>query len=158
MKRALAVILPLLILSAAAFAQDSSADSESETSDFLKELSKAAEPEASSASETAEADSGEDADEEDNVAVKPPVPGRADSPEDRQARNKKIFRGMAVGFDVLGAGLFAYGIYENSNVTKTVQKNGNKYLKDENAATKRNVAYIVGTVFLASGITIHILF
>jgi hypothetical protein len=168
MRRAIAVILPLLILGAASLAQgqSASADSESEASDFLKELKAAAESDNDSSEVESAEDDGqeEDAAEESKVAIKPRVK-KSDNPQDQQMRRKKIFRYTAIGLDVLGAGVFAYGLYENSNVakhTEKVSKNGREYFEDikaaKNAVTKRNAAYIVGSVFLASGITIHILF
>jgi len=77
----------------------------------------------------------------------------------RKARllRKKIFRYTAIGLDILGAGMLAYGYYEETNVAKYVDE----YAKEpeaESAATRRNIAYIVGGALLASGITIHIFF
>ncbi|MDR2591336.1 MAG: hypothetical protein LBC59_00820 [Chitinispirillales bacterium] len=172
MRRVVTIMLPLLILSAASFAQGQSAsgDAESSALDFLKELSAAADPEPepeeeaeaeSSASESAAADDQEeDAVAESGVARKPVV---SDKPRDQQALRRQVFFYTAIGLDVVGAGLFAYGIYENSKVAKTESKNGKEYLKispaeAKSAATKRNLVYTLGTVLLASGITIHILF
>jgi len=77
----------------------------------------------------------------------------------RNARllRKKIFRYTAIGLDILGAGMLTYGYYEETNVAKYVDE----YAKEpeaESAATRRNIAYIVGGALLASGITIHIFF
>jgi hypothetical protein len=177
MRRVVAVILPLLILGAAPFAhgQSASADSESGASDFLKALNAAAEPESDSESEpepesepespalksAAADDREEDAVAESDVTPKPVVSDKP--PREQQAFRKKVFLCTAVGLDVLGAGLVAYGVYENSKVAKTESKNGREYLKispDEakKAATRRNMAYTFGSVLLASGITVHILF
>jgi len=71
-------------------------------------------------------------------------------------RKKKIFFHTAIGADVLGAGLLAYGIYENTNIKKYVDKD--KFSSAEKSLTKRNAAYIAGGALLATGITIHILF
>jgi len=174
MKKVIAVVLPLLILCAASFAQDDdSADSDASASDFLKELSASAEPEPKPEPPAPEpvAEAGDeeedDADAESEAAVKPPKPtAGGDQWADQQLRKKIIFRYTAIGLDVLGAGMFAYGIYENSNVTKYTKqytKGGKeKYYKDipaaESSVTKRNVAYILGSAFLAAGITIHIFF
>ncbi|GBU20839.1 hypothetical protein R80B4_00726 [Fibrobacteres bacterium R8-0-B4] len=173
MRRAVTIILPLLILGATSFAQGQSASTDAESgasSDFLKELKAAAEPEPEPESEpepsalesVADDSSEEDAVAESAAAVKP-VAG--DKPRDQQALRKKRFLYTAIGLDVLGAGVIAYGLYENSNVskhTKQYSKNGKKYYEDIPAAEKagkmRDAAYIIGSVFLASGITVHILF
>ena len=77
----------------------------------------------------------------------------------RKARllRKKIFRYTAIGLDILGAGILAYGYYEETNVAKYVDEHA-KEPEAESAATRRNIAYIVGGALLASGITIHIFF
>jgi len=77
----------------------------------------------------------------------------------RNARllRKKIFRYTAIGLDILGAGMLAYGYYEETNVAKYVDESA-KEPEAESAATRRNIAYIVGGALLASGITIHIFF
>ncbi|GBU22532.1 hypothetical protein R80B4_02442 [Fibrobacteres bacterium R8-0-B4] len=87
---------------------------------------------------------------------------------------KTIFRYTAIGLDVLGAGILAYGYFENSNVVKYVaespavrtgddgQPRNVTYLEDgqeaQRAATRRNAAYIAGGALLAAGVTIHIVF
>jgi len=84
----------------------------------------------------------------------------------RQLR-KTIFRSTAIGLDVLGAGVLAYGYLENGNVinnkkivgsdeeNRDIIANGPEAYR---AATRRNVAYVVGGVLVAAGVTIHILF
>jgi TolB-like protein len=69
---------------------------------------------------------------------------------------------IGAGFDVLGAGLLACGLYENNNVAK-IKKNGyykskGDYKTADSAAKNRNAAYIAGSAFLLSGITVHIFF
>ncbi|GBU22646.1 hypothetical protein R80B4_02558 [Fibrobacteres bacterium R8-0-B4] len=84
---------------------------------------------------------------------------------------KKIFRCTAIGLDVLGAGILAYGYFENNNVVKHkeaqapyIDEDGNKHdvisngPEAERAATRRNAAYITGAVLIAAGVTIHIAF
>jgi hypothetical protein len=69
---------------------------------------------------------------------------------------KTIFRGTAIGLDVLGAAVFAYGYFENNNVVKQIgNDNGPEATR---AATRRNAAYIVSAALVASGVTIHIVF
>jgi hypothetical protein len=190
MKRALSVILPLLILSAASFAQKPS-DSESDAYDFIKELNAASKSDAEpapepkpepkpeskptkskskskpSAPKTVAADDGleEEGEAGGNVAPKP-VLSDEERLERRQALIKTATLCTAIGLDALGVGLFSYGISENGKVAKytkkTVGDDGKEYYKDikmaQKAATNRNVAYFFGSLFLASGITIHILF
>jgi hypothetical protein len=92
----------------------------------------------------------------------------------QRSQRKTIFRSTAIGLDILGAGAFAYGIYENGNVVKNTErvaapanqehsnevKRGN--IKNgpeaDRAATRRTAAYIAGGALLAGGVTIHILF
>ncbi len=84
---------------------------------------------------------------------------------------KTIFRYTAIGLDVLGAGILAYGYYENGNVVKhtepvsTPANPGPSGLgqisngpEAKRAVTRRNAAYIVGGVLVAAGVSIHIVF
>ena len=75
---------------------------------------------------------------------------------ERRARKKKIFMYSAIGLDVLGAGIFAYGLMENSKAEKLL--GSEDYPDADRAATRRNVGYIVGGALMAAGVTIHILF
>jgi len=59
---------------------------------------------------------------------------------------------IAIGFDAIAAGMLAYGIYENGNVTDGSRS------KAERAKNNRNAAYAIGAAALLSGITIHIFF
>jgi hypothetical protein len=63
----------------------------------------------------------------------------------------------AIGLDVLGVGLIAYGIIENGNVTAGYNSE-NEYNRAKNAVTNRNIAYTIGVAALLGGITIHIFF
>ncbi|MDR2694209.1 MAG: hypothetical protein LBB74_08350 [Chitinispirillales bacterium] len=164
MRRYVAIILPLLILSAASFAQDAeddaSADSLSTASDFLSELTAAAEPEPPAPEPVAEDDTQKESAAESDIALKPVISDKTQ--EQQTVGRQKIFHYTAIGLNVLGAGLFAYGIFENSNVAKNAKEIGDRHIKNgpaaDRAVTRRNVAYIAGSVFLASGITVHILF
>jgi len=71
-------------------------------------------------------------------------------------RRKKMFLSTAISLDVIGVGLFAYGLVENSNIKKHVD--AEVFSEAEKAKTRRDVAYIVGGALVAAGITIHILF
>jgi hypothetical protein len=81
----------------------------------------------------------------------------AERTREQRLRRKKIFRYTAIGLDILGAGMLAYGYFENNNVVKYVEEHA-KEPEAERAATRRNAAYIVGGSLLLGGITIHILF
>jgi len=80
---------------------------------------------------------------------------------------KTIFRYTAIGLDVLGAGMLAYGYMENGNVVKHKEAigaddEGREIISNgpeaQRAATRRNVGYIVGGVLVAAGVSIHIIF
>jgi hypothetical protein len=62
----------------------------------------------------------------------------------------------AVGLDIIGAGIIAYGLYENGNVVSSVDEG--RYTGAAKSARNRNIAYGVGTAALLSGISIHIFF
>jgi len=80
----------------------------------------------------------------------------------QRAFRKAIFRGTAIGLDVLGLLAFAYGYIENRNVVKNTELVDNAHIKNgleaQRAAARRDVAYIVSGVLIASGVTIHVLF
>lgn len=76
--------------------------------------------------------------------------------ETRRERNKKWLFYGAVGADVFGAGMLAYGFLENSNVGRHVRDG--HFFDAENSERKRNAAFIAGGIFLLGGITIHIFF
>jgi hypothetical protein len=63
---------------------------------------------------------------------------------------------IALSADVAGAGIFGVGIYKEMNVRDLIDKE--KFTKSAKAETARNVCYVLGTVVLAAGISIHILF
>ena len=76
--------------------------------------------------------------------------------EAKRERFKKGAFYVAIGADVLGAGLVAYGIYEHANVGKHID--GGKYSAATNSENSRNAALIVGGALLLGGISIHIFF
>jgi curli biogenesis system outer membrane secretion channel CsgG len=63
---------------------------------------------------------------------------------------------IALSADVVGVGILGYGIYEEMNVRNLIA--GGTFSKSKKAETVRDVCYVVGTVVLAAGISIHILF
>lgn len=69
---------------------------------------------------------------------------------------KTIWRGTAIGLDVLGAAVLVYGYVEDRNVVKLINKTD--YPNADKSATRRNALYIAGGALLASGVTIHIVF
>ena len=69
---------------------------------------------------------------------------------------KKNLTLVAVGLDVLGAGILVYGINMESNVKDNI--NAMMWSDAENSAKQRNIAYTIGTIILLSGISVHILF
>jgi hypothetical protein len=76
--------------------------------------------------------------------------------EAKRERFKKGTFYVAIGADVLGAGLVAYGIYENANVRKY---NGKEEFRNaEKSVKSRDAAYIAGCALILSGISIHIFF
>jgi len=86
-----------------------------------------------------------------------PEPKRYVAEQTQKHKQKnKIASGTAIVFDIVGAGVMVYGLYENANV--------GKHAKDfnltgaENAAKARNTAYIIGGALLVAGISIHIIF
>ncbi|MDR2578761.1 MAG: penicillin-binding protein activator LpoB [Chitinispirillales bacterium] len=81
---------------------------------------------------------------------------RRERVEVRRERVKKTFSYTAVGLDIAGAGLLAYGFYENRNVRRLIRDR--KFTEAEQAEIRRNAAYIFGGALLATGITFHILF
>ena len=79
--------------------------------------------------------------------------------KEQEAKRERIKKGsfyVAIGADVLGAGLVAYGIYEHANVGKQI--NNGKYSDAKNSENSRNTALVVGGALLLSGISIHIFF
>jgi len=75
---------------------------------------------------------------------------------------------VAIGLDVLGVALISAGIAKNQDVSKAVDRykvieQSPEYYKDarkkvENSRSTRNTLYVIGGVFLASGIGVHIWF
>jgi len=62
----------------------------------------------------------------------------------------------AIGLDIIGAGIIAYGIFENENVISFDDKGD--LLQAEKSAKNRNIAYTVGAFVLATGVFFHIYF
>jgi hypothetical protein len=67
-----------------------------------------------------------------------------------------------LALDVVGAGLLAYGVYQNGDV-KTYVNDGvyedrEKYENAKKSAANRNIGYIIGGAFLLAGISVHIFF
>ncbi len=69
---------------------------------------------------------------------------------------KTAFLFTGIGLDVLGAGLVGYGLYRNNDVKKHVKND--RISNAKNAETSRNVAYIVGSALLLTGVSINIIF
>jgi hypothetical protein len=76
--------------------------------------------------------------------------------EEKRGRVKRIVFYGAVGADVLGAGLLAYGLYEDYNVGK--RSESGKFAEAEKSVKSRNAALIAGGALLLTGISIHIFF
>ena len=58
-----------------------------------------------------------------------------------------------IGLEVFGAGLFAYGLYEDRNI-----KSSENRASAERSARNRNIGYILGGAFLLGGVSIQIFF
>ena len=84
------------------------------------------------------------------------VKERATREEAKRERFKKGAFYVALGADVLGAGLAAYGIYEDRNVRK--RSDNGKFTAAKRSERNRDAAFIAGGALLLSGITIHIFF
>lgn len=84
------------------------------------------------------------------------------APQEPRVWKKTILRGTAISLDALGVLAFAYGFNEDRNVVKHIERVDEKHIKNgpeaDKAAEKRNIAYIVSGVLLASGVTIHFFF
>ena len=74
----------------------------------------------------------------------------------REETKKRAIFWTGIGLDVLGAGLLAYGLYENSNASGLI--NSGKFEEAEKSIRNRNIGYILGGAFLLGGISIHIFF
>ena len=80
----------------------------------------------------------------------------------REETKRRTVFWTAVGLDVLGAGLLAYGLYEDrvvrNSVNNGVYRSGSEHETAKRSARNRNLGYMVGGAFLLTGISIHILF
>ncbi len=78
---------------------------------------------------------------------------------------------VALALDVIGAGFVEYGLYKNGEVrskrdeyrSKSAKSGAdsefdNDWQKVEDAKTARNVSYVLGSIFFAAGIGVHIWF
>jgi len=81
---------------------------------------------------------------------------KEDRPPVKEKSKKRTVLLTGLSLDVLGAGLLAYGLYENHSAGNLIK---DKKFKDaDKAAKNRNIAYIAGSALLLSGISVHILF
>jgi hypothetical protein len=71
-------------------------------------------------------------------------------------RKKMITLTTAISADVLGVSALMYGFIENNNVRK--YNESQDYPDGERSVTMRNAAYVVGSVLIAAGVSVHILF
>jgi len=88
--------------------------------------------------------------------------------EEYRSSNKSFW--VALAFDVVGAGLVTYGIIKNNEAydrhkkysslaaRSGVSEFDSAWEKIEDAESSRNVSVILGSVFLAAGIGVHIWF
>jgi len=74
----------------------------------------------------------------------------------REKTKKRAIFWTGVGLDVLGAGLLAYGLYENSVANDQINKD--RFSEAERPIRNRNLGYIAGGVLLLGGISINIFF
>jgi hypothetical protein len=75
---------------------------------------------------------------------------------------------VAIGLDVLGVAFISFAVYENSEMNKAYEKYNrnwgsseyyeNAWKDAESSRKTRNALYVIGGVFLASGIGVHIWF
>ena len=90
------------------------------------------------------------------VVQMPPPIGMIQEPPVR-----KRYTLAAVSLDIIGAGLLAYGIYQDNNI-KTYEKDGyeNRAAYDDAKVSEvmRNIGYALGGALLLSGISVHIFF
>jgi hypothetical protein len=82
------------------------------------------------------------------------------SPEPTAKKPLKPSFWIGLGVDAAGAGIIAYGIYQNSRISgiRNNEYNANRLSDANNAAKKRNNAYIAGAAILLAGISIQIFF
>jgi len=79
----------------------------------------------------------------------------AEKAQKHQQKKNFAFR-TAIGFDIAGAGVIAYGLIEHVNLKKHAYDG--VYSKAEKSEVIRNTAYIIGGTLLITGISIHIIF
>jgi len=78
---------------------------------------------------------------------------QAAKPEANVKPPRKTAFWTGIALEVIGAGIIAYGVYENENVTGHASR---KQAMD--SERNRNIAYVAGASILLSGITLHIFF
>jgi uncharacterized repeat protein (TIGR02543 family) len=92
-------------------------------------------------------------------ALKPesaaPIPKPEPIPQDPAAVKRKLTIAGA-SLDALGAGILVYGLAKEFNVKDEV--NGGFYGAAEKSAQARNAAYVLGSLLLMAGISVHIIF
>jgi hypothetical protein len=74
----------------------------------------------------------------------------------RKSMKKAAFLVTGASLDILGAGAFAYGLYENYNAGNLIKDKN--FTAAEESVGRRNLAYVAGCALLLSGISIHIFF
>jgi hypothetical protein len=160
-KPILYVVLALLILSGNAISQEVETAPEAADTAYI-----AAETDSAAAADSAvaaapEADSTAvvAAQEPDNIPViesaavlEQPIP----QPIQQTIQPKRNTLWIAVGADIAGAGILGLGLYEEMNVRDLISRG--KFPAAESKETVRNVCYVIGTLVLAAGISIHIFF
>jgi len=72
----------------------------------------------------------------------------------KQPKRTSFYIGLS--FDIVGAGMLGYGIYEEITVRSLIDRKD--FSKTESHEKVRNVCYIVGAAALITGISIHIFF
>jgi hypothetical protein len=156
-KPILYVVLALLILSGNALSQEVENGPEAADSAYI-----AAETDSAAAADSAVAAAPEPdssaavaAQEPDNIPV---IESAAvlEQPIPLPIQPKRNTFWIAVGADIAGAGILGFGLYEEMNVRDLI--NRGKFPAAESKETVRNVCYVIGTLVLAAGISIHIFF
>jgi len=87
------------------------------------------------------------------VATEQPIPQTIQQTAQQPTRSAFY---MGIGANIAGLGILGIGLYEEMNVRDLIAKG--KFPAAESAETVRNTCYIIGALFLAAGISIHIFF
>jgi len=160
-KPILYVVLALLILSVNALSQEvengpEAADSayiaaESDTAAVADSVV-AANPEPDSSATVAAQEPDDTPVIDSTVALEQPIP----QPIQQTIQPKRNTFWIALSADAAGIGILGFGIYEEMKVRDLIDKG--KFSKSVKAESVRDVCYVLGTVILAAGISIHIFF